>query len=481
MTSVNKGRIVFYFYLSVLCVFSYGASAQNKTFMDNFRVKGLLNFQYVTEDNDDLGQNDDKRESSYASQARIQLGYDFTDNLDGYLDLRGFKINGDSGADDGTGQLLLNQEFLEVRQYWLRQKDLLGYSPLSLQVGRQRVSEPETLWWNRDFDSVLLRFDKTLSKGFVGVGENLVAYRTSGSDFEEDDKNRFRVFGEISQQYILNQYIDARFLYEYDHSEEEVVGQLIDAGDRDLADAKILWFGTRKWGRIIPPTNLISAFDYRADVMGVYGDETLYSTRSGPTSFLRQVSSVDEYDVFGWGVDLGLDVELDMKLSPVLNFGYAYGSGDADLSDGKDGGFRQTGLHGNSSRRYDELKAIRNYGEVLRPELSNIHIASAGVKLSVLAASTLNVDYHSYWLDDKKAPLRGVGISGTLNGNDRYIGQSLDVVFNSDVLKELNVPSKVFNKTNLKLIAGSFKSGEAYVPNDGEISHRFLAEIEMRF
>ncbi|MBL4589762.1 MAG: alginate export family protein [Alphaproteobacteria bacterium] len=475
--------------LTSLCTVLISSSAIAKpysdafnTIYDNLRVRGLINFQYISEENDDLGTQNENREDSLATQARIMLNYKFTDTVDGYLDVRGYRIKGDSGAEDDTGNIIFNQDFFEIRQYWLRQKNLFGYLPLSLQIGRHRITEPRTIWWNKDLDAARLIFDKTLTKGFVGVGENLVAYRTNGSDFEEDDKSRFRFFGEVSHQYKYNHFLDARFMYEHDHSDNERVGQLLDAEDHDLEDANLLWLGTRQWGKFKDVTSIMPALHYRLDVMGVYGSEERRTTTSGPSVSLRRVTSVEDFDVFGWGLDAGFEADFNIPLSPVFKIGYAYGSGDSDTTDKDDGAFRQTGIHGNSSRRRGDIKAIRNYGEIFRPELSNLHILSTGLKLPAMDASALHMNYYSYWLDEKNAPLRSAGITGALTGQDTHIGQALDFTFNSELLSEYNVKSDYVKKTYLKLIAGTFKSGDAYAPaGDDETAFRFLAELEFRF
>ncbi len=481
---INKNLI-----LTSLCTVLMSSSAMAqpysdkfKSIYDNLRVRGLVNFQYITEENDDLGTLNEDPEDSLATQARIMLNYEFTDEIDGYLDVRGYRIKGDSGAEDETGDIIFNQDFLEVRQYWLRHENLFGYLPLSLQVGRQRIKEPRTIWWNKDLDTVRVNFDKTLTKGFVGVGENLVAYRTNGSDYNEDDKDRLRVLGEISHQYKYNHFMDARFMFEHDHSEREQVGQLIDAGDRDLNDADLFWLGTRQWGKFKNVTSALSALHYRFDVMGVYGSEDIRSTTAVPSSSRQRITAVNDFDVFGWGLDAGVEADTNLPLSPVFKLGYAYGSGDSDTTDNDDGAFRQTGLHGNSSRRRGDIKSIRNYGEIFRPELSNLHILSTGLKFPVMDASTLNLDYYSYWLDEKNAPLRSSGITGTLTGQDAHIGQALDLTFNSELLSEYNVNSDIVENTYLKLMAGTFQSGDAYAPaGDDETAFRFLAELEFRF
>ncbi len=475
--------------LSVLCTLLISSSAladpasnRFSSISDNLTVRGLVNLQYIVEENDDLGTKDEEKEDSLATQARLMLGYKFSDELDGFLDVRGYRIKGDSGAQDDTGDILFNQDFLEVRQYWLKRENLFGSLPLTLQVGRQRIKESRTLWWNRDIDAARVIFDTTENKGFVAVGENLFPYRTNSNDFQEDDKNRFRVFGEFSHQYHYNHFFETRFMYENDHSDNEKVGQLIKTNDRDLNDANILWVGTRNGGKFKDVAPYLSAFHYRADIMGVFGQERRLSTTAGPSENLRTVSAVNDLDVFGWGIDAGVEADLDIPLSPTLKFGYAFGSGDDDTTDGDDNSFRQTGLHGNSSRRRDEIKAVRNYGEIFRPELSNLHILSTGVKFPVMDASTLNLNYYNYWLDEKNAPLRSAGITGTLTGQDSYLGQAVDLTYSSELMSEHGLKSNFLDKTYLKLIAGTFRSGDAYAPAGNDRSaFRALAEIEFRF
>jgi len=89
-----------YAFLTSACLFFASSAAVAQPYSEKFqdiydrlKVRGLVNFQYIKEDNDDLGMQNQDAEQSFATQARLMLNYQFTDTLDGYLDIRGYKIS----------------------------------------------------------------------------------------------------------------------------------------------------------------------------------------------------------------------------------------------------------------------------------------------------------------------------------------------------------------------------------------------------
>jgi len=468
------------FYVLIILVFTFSAG-QAKA-VELTRLDTLVTFQYILEENDDLGTASRDQQNSKSAQARILANVQLTNTVDSYVDVRGILITGDSGSEDDTGAVSSqNTDFIELRRAWLRVKELFGEVPLSLKLGRQRIKEKRTIWWNRDFDAALVNYDTTLFKGFVGIGQNLASYRTSNTNFMEDDQDRLRVFGETSWQWLYNHFFETRVLYENDYSGTESVGTLVKTNDRDLEDAQLLWVGVRAAGETKPQFLLAKVLRYSVDAIGVAGEEKLLTTGPGPTSAYRIVNAVAERDVLGWALDAVVDLEVDNALEAVLSFGYAFGSGDDDMSDGTDNSFRQSGLHGNSSYRGLSTGSVRNYGEVLRPELSNMHIVTAGVGVPVGKAANVSFFYHYYRLDETAIALRSAAISAPLNGSDKSLGQAADIVFNLNVSKFLGLETPGFDRTKLKVTLGSFFAGQAYGPASDAESFRAFTELQMRF
>jgi hypothetical protein len=359
--------------------------------------------------------------------------------------------------DDDTGATIAtDQSFLELRELYVKKKNLFNVTPLSLQVGRQRFREPRALWWNSDQDAVRLAYNSTLLNSFVAVSENLASYRNnSDNDFRYDDEDRFRVLGETSWQYQYNHFLEGRLLYEDDHSGIEGPGSVVSVTNRDNEDQELVWAGVRLAGQFQNASDLASTVKYRADLMGVAGEEDQLVTAAGPSLDRRVVTGSSNRDVLGWGLDTGVIIDPLESGGVALTFGYAFGSGD-DGTGGTDNAFRQTDMQGNSSRVGLERQQQKNYGEVLRPELSNLHILSAGAAYPLSDASDISLTYFNYTLDEEATLMRSSGISVPMTGTNKDVGQALDFVLNVNIDKQFDVKMPYTDSTDFRFVAGSF-------------------------
>ena len=404
-----------------------------------------------------------------------------TDNITTYTEVRGLHSDGSAASNDDDDDDVRDTSFLELRQAWVEFDNLAGVDGVAAKIGRQRFYEPRGLWWNRDLDAVKLAMNSTLTNGFIAVGQNLDQYRFGDdNDLERDDEDRLRIMTELSHQYQNKQFIEGRILFENDHSGTPAIGANVPIDDRDPEDNKLLWAGIRLKGQTDQNSPLLNKIGYRTDIIGVVGDVTTADT--APLSDeLRTVDAIDKRDVAAWAFDGSLDFQFDTPLNPTITVGYAYGSGDDGSGD--DSAFRQSDLEGNTSIFPEErvTSSLRNYGEVLRPELSNIHVAILGANIPVLNASDMSINYFSYWLDEETGRLRSSGISGALNGQDSHLGQGLDWMTNINLGRELRTNTPVLKDTALRLRLGGFKSGDAYGDAEGEYAFRGTSEIRVRF
>ena len=116
-----------------------------------------------------------------------------------------------------------------------------------------------------------------------------------------------------------------------------------------------------------------------------------------------------------------------LPMTPSLYFGYALGEGDGDFSDGVDGNFRQSGLQRNNDR-FDGVAGFRYYGTLMRPELSNMQIWTAGVGVRPSERSSVDLLFHSYRQDVPFPLLRDSRLRYDPNGVDPDLGVGIDLV-----------------------------------------------------
>ncbi len=440
-----------------------------------------VTLQYDMEDNTDLGTQNLETEHSLSEQFQLIVKGDIADDLVGFFYGRALNIDGDAGFSDEDNDAgdTAEDAFLELRELFIEKQNLFGVVPLSVRVGRQRVREPRSIWWNSDNDLVRVNYNTTLLNAFIAAGENMTSYRTEDGDFTESDEDRFRTLGEVSWQYLYGHFLEGRFLYEDDHSGLESVGSTIDANDRDNEDFKGTWAGIRAAGEF-HDAGPASVLKYRADIIGLTGEQDNLTSVAGPGNN-RTVTGSTNVDVMAWAFDGSLIADPMEKGGTVVYGGYAYGSGDDNPADGDDESFRQTDIQGSSSRTGLERQQQKNYGEVLKPELSNIHVFHAGAAYPVTGATDISLTWFNYQLAEDATRLRSSGISAPLNGTDDHIGDAIDFVLNIDLDDEFDFGLPYTKDIDFRFVAGSFFPGEAYSPNDNDEAFRVFTEIKFRF
>ncbi|NCO02884.1 MAG: alginate export family protein [Alphaproteobacteria bacterium] len=449
-----------------------------------YRVRGTVLTQYTAEENFDLGQRDTDFESSNIIDSRLGIFFYSTENITTYTEFRGFGSTGEASSNTDDDEDERDDAFLEMRRAWVEFDNIFNTPSLSLKVGRQRFREDRTILWNRDTDAIRLSMDTTMTNGFLALANNFSNYRVGkDSDFEEDEKDRLRLLGEVERYLHKDFSLSARFLYENDYSGTENIGATIDGNDRDDEDFNLTWAGIRAKGVIPAPEQKgISNIKYRADALTVIGEETVTSSAGIAGSTNRTVTANMDRNVFGWAVDGEVNIALNAPLRPVFKLGYAYGSGDDDGT-GTNGAFRQTDLHGNTSI-FDSAFTTdtqRNYGEVFRPELSNIHVLNTGVSFPLYSHSDLHVNYYRYWLAQEQTSLRSSSISAPTNGTDQYLGQEIDLGINIRLGEEIDFDTDFLNNSALRFRFGAFEAGDAYGNGEDERAYRGTAEFRIGF
>ena len=323
----------------------------------------------------------------------------------------------------------------------------LGGSNFSLQAGRQKFFDGREWFWDQDLDSIRLQYDRENFHGYLGVAQELFGTKNGeGIDPEEEDILRFLLMAQY--EWSPKNTIGIYALHHYDYSNPIPVNDpgpdptgttrctLFDAApplmtppvpddlsgclrehEEDEADAHLTWVGASAAGRV--KTDM-GSFHYWTNVAGVFGQETYFNItgdrRAGVRQLLRENKS--HHDVRGWGIDLTATYEAKLPFKPRLTVGYAYGSGDNDLEQENDTGFRQTGLQDNSNR-WLGVNNFRYYGELTDFELSNMHIVTAALGFPIFEDSSIELVYHYYFQDHKTEYLRDWRPARDPNGRDR--------------------------------------------------------------
>ena len=203
-------------------------------------------------------------------------------------------------------------------------------------------------------------------------------------------------------------------------------------------------------------------------VAGVFGKER-FNDYSGPSED-RILGSVHEHHVGGWGLDAGATWKPGGWGQPYLTLGYAFGSGNKGMQETHDTGFRQTGLQDNSDRM-GGVVSFRYYGMLLDPELSNLHVLTAGLGFRLFEKSSIDFLYHRYRQAEAADFLRDVGFKRDPTGQHKAIGQEWDLI----------VGIEDWEPVEFRLVGSIFRPGKAFEPEVGELSYLVTFRVRLNF
>ena len=400
--------------------------------------------------------------SRLEGELQLEAFYPFAENYSLFLES---KINYEGEFGRGSDDRRPKWE-LARGESWLFASNLFG-SNFSAQIGRQNIREDRGWWWDDDLDALRVHFDRRGFHAELAVAQDLIAKSTRERRIDADEKNVFRLLGQTAWSWARDQILHGFVLFHNDHSARHSVGQLVNEDRFDDSDARLVWLGGRSTGRV--GLGRLGKLDYSLDAAWVVGRETVFDDDSVPGD-LKLVTERLTRTVNGWGLDSSLKWEIPLWIEPTLSLGYAVGFGDRNPNDGRDGSFRQTGLQENKAR-FGGVYRLRYYGELLRPELSNLQIWSGALGIRFWRSSSIEFVYHYYRQVHAADFLRDVAIKADPMGRRLSIGHEWDAI----------VGLREWKHVDLKVIGGFFRAGDAFGALKGKTAFTSLLQFTFNF
>jgi alginate production protein len=409
---------------------------------------------------DDLDLDKSERDGSLRidQELKLEAFYPISRFTAVFLSFKGVAESRFNSADDNFDRTAFQVDRDETWIYF----DRIGGTGFGLQFGNQNVSETREWWWDKDMDALRLYYNQGPLHFELTGGKQIGGESTRRSIAAEEDEI-YRVLGLGSWMWNSKQRLEFYAMKQWDRSTVETKNQIIHRNNRDAYDQDMAWFGGRAIGEV--GFDDYGSVTYWADVAGVYGKETVtdYSSNVSDADdaedlpdHQRRVAKVNRNDVSGWAFDVGAFWTIPVKYEPTFTLSYARASGDSNPNDdGHNGTFRQTGIQRNNWR-FNGVNRFRIYGELLRPELSNIGIFTSAFGVRVLKNSSIEFIYHKYDQVVAQDFLRNANINEDPNGKNRDIGQEINVIANFREWKNLELglegaifdPGAAFDKDN---------------------------------
>jgi hypothetical protein len=338
---------------------------------------------------------------------------------------------------------------------------------LALQIGRQNLKEKRSWWWDVDLDAARLHFRRSTVVAELGIAKEVfpVSLDDLDGDVLPEQEDVTRGFGRWKWQWADLQNLEFFWLSERDRSGTYQDNVVILEDREDVRDADLDWLGARAIGRW--KKKPLGTLFYWADVASVRGTEELTDFAVFDDGLLEANGS-RQVDVRGWAVDAGLTFRPRKARQLSFTASYAVGSGDDDPDPLRDRSFRQTGLHTNKGK-HRGVTRFRYYGELLRPELSNLQVLTFAIGRHFLSASSIDLIYHNYRQVYADTILRSARIDAPLTGENRDVGDEIDLV----------VGVEEWRHWELKFIGSVFFAGDAYGPSGQEKAYR--ADLQLRY
>ncbi len=390
------------------------------------------------------------------TEVQLELFYSLNPNLAFFLE---GQFNYEQDLYRGSDGTRRGQEEFKRGETWVFWGDILN-TGVSLQAGRQNFRESREWWWDEDLDGLRIFYNRPFFHFEAGVAEQFFSLSTVDNGVPAEDQDIFRFLTHLSWTWASNQTLGLFLLHQNDHSKQEALGQLLrdDNDTIDEADSTATWLGVRSQNRL--STEQFGEFDFWADSAWVWGEERIVEFDDSAFPGIAVVDAVATEQFDGWALDVGLSWEAPLAYRPSLILGYAIGSRE----------FRQTGLQDNNDR-FNSASRFRYYGELLRPELANLQIWTAGVSLPIMANSSISALYHYYRQVDTQPLLRNGRIGPDPNGRNPSIGHEWDLVL---ALEE-------WQHWELEFVTSVFRAGSAYGDKSGNIAVDAVFKVNYNF
>jgi hypothetical protein len=308
----------------------------------------------------------------------------------------------------------VSDTYVERGEMWLYTEDVRG-SGVNLDVGRLDFEDDRRWWWDDELDAARIGWEGETLELTLALAYELASDRSDQSWVDPDQERVLRWISESSWDFAENHSFQFFVLYQDDHSPTEQVGDTVSVEREDDSDAELTWLGVRQTG--IFELGARGYLGYWLDAAAMGGHERLIEFGDEVVDGRIEAEEVKRHDVSGWAVDAGLLWLPPLPWEPRVFAGYAQGSEE----------YRQSGI-GNNEAGFGGVERFDSYGLLLRPELSNIGIVTAGAGMSLFDSSSLDLVYHYYRLYEASEDLRDSELQFQMDGKHKELGHELDLV-----------------------------------------------------
>ncbi|MDX1609381.1 MAG: alginate export family protein [Halofilum sp. (in: g-proteobacteria)] len=349
---------------------------------------------------------------------------------------------------------------LERGETWVQFERAFGRE-LALTLGRPAFSDPRSWWWDDDLDGLRMDLARGDWDATLGLAQELAPTSTSDDFIDPEAEDVRRLLAHAGWRHSDALRLDGFALVQRDRSGGFRSGRVIDSERVDESDLDARWLGLRVSGVIA--AGAAAKLHYWADLATVSGDEVA-------TAFVdlgdgrSRADGAERRRLRGRALDLGVEWHLATAAARVLGLRYAQGSGDRDPDDGTDRAYRETGLR-------DQDAEFRLYGELLRPELSNLRVGTISLGAEPGAGTRVTLGYHRFRQVYAADELAGSRLETDPTGASPDIGEEISLVVELEPGEDLE----------LEFAAAIFRASDAFGARSGRRAHSLFGQLTWGF
>lgn len=361
--------------------------------------------------------------------------------------LIGTEINAEvDRIDAGLGHRVENQQFIELEQLWAGWSSADSWLE-SIRIGRFAIEDDRHWWWDENVNGISSSFslgDSSLSLIAASADKSP---STDDRVVDEEDRSILWGLAQLEQEFESIDSVSIYYAHKDDRSSRYLVGQQVVEPHFDERDDELNWIGLgleKNWS-----LGDVGNFALQLDAARLDGQSLVSELGEQAT-----VTTTSKQSISGWGYDLLLTWSPEFWQGSAISLGYASGSKD----------FRQTGLQNNDN----EFPA---HGELFEPELANLDIVTAGLRVPLNHRASVNFQYNQF----RRGSLANEEIEGDIEfeifAPERDIGSEIDITLDylfSDLL-------------GIRLAVAQFRAGDGIVAGQDRKIDKISFELEFEF
>ncbi|MDJ0832836.1 MAG: alginate export family protein [Gammaproteobacteria bacterium] len=395
------------------------------------------------------------RQIESATELEVTLEYPFTNQLFAFLTVSLIDEN-ESIETTGPDQQASGIERNEMGVAYLFGDDI----DATVKLGRAEFnSESEWwVWWDESLDAISVEASYAGFETLLAIAEEQARASTADDFIDPEINDLRRILFSLAWEFSPRHSLMLYYLDQTDNSASYMLGEMVDERKIDEADADVAWTGLSYLGEFT--IDKVGAWQIELHGARVSGRETLYEF-DDPVLGQAEVTERENYRISG-SARAGL-LQWQPSFTPGfgLLLGSARDSGDRDLDDLRDRSFRFNGLQGDGEA----------YGELFRPELSNLEVDLLGLDWQINPDSKLTLVNYRYRQRHAADEMRDTALEIDPSGNSKQLGQETDLV----------LTLQGSHGMEWIITLAEFKAGNAYGGNPRETVNYFKIEFDVEF